>query len=311
MITATAMLAAGFVLLIVASGRFVTGAAAVAFRLRLSPVVVGAVVVGFGTSAPELLASTLAAVQGARDVAVGNVVGSNMANLTLVLGVVALVASPRIASRVLLREAPVMVAALLLLAATLGALSRGGGLLLLVAFTLAMTVLLRSTRVDEDPLAEETDRRHGPAGRRSWPALGLLTVGGLLGTVLGAQLLVSGARVVADAAGLAEGFVGFTLVALGTSLPEVVTGVQAARRGEPDLAVGNVLGSNLFNSLAIAGVVALVSPGPVDAGLLAAAWVTVVVGLAVWLLMATARRVVRWEGAALVAGYLATLPLVA
>ncbi|MDQ4070527.1 MAG: calcium/sodium antiporter [Actinomycetota bacterium] len=303
--------AAGFALLVVASGRFVKGAAGVALRLEVPAVVVGAVIVGFGTSAPELLASVLAATEGARGIAVGNIVGSNLANLTLVLGIVALLAAPAVASRVLRRELPLMLAAMAVLAICLSRFSRWSALVLLAAFGVVAFLTLRAAHVSDDPLAFAVEGELADEGRRSPRLLALETGGGLLGTVVGAHLLVSGARSLADLAGLGEGLVGFTLVALGTSLPEVVTCVQAGRRGDADLAIGNVVGSNLFNSLAIGGITGLISPGPVLRGLTAAAWIAVVVALVVAILMTTSRRLTRWEGVLLVGAYLATIPIVA
>jgi cation:H+ antiporter len=309
-LTGAAAALGGFVLLVLASGRFVDGAVAVALRFRVPAIVVGAVIVGFGTSAPELLACALAAAEGSRDIAVGTIVGSNMANLTLVLGVVAVLTAPAVARLLLRRDLPVMLGAMAVFAIALVRFSRSSGVMLLGVFAVAMAVMLRAAREPHDGPSDHRPEL-GDHPPRSLRVLALETAGGLLGTVAGAQLLVAGARGVADDAGVSEGLVGFTLVALGTSLPEVVAAVQAGRRGEPDLAIGNVVGSNLFNSLAIAGTTALVSPGPVDGALVAAAWAGVVVAAAAVALMATSRRLVRWEGGLLIAAYLATLPMVA
>lgn len=312
MIGAVVALVAGFAVLVAASDRFVSGAAGTSLRLRVPALVVGAVVIGFGTSAPELLTSVLAAAEGSRDIAAGNIVGSNLANLTLVLGVVAMIGAPTIASDTLRREVPLTALAMLGLVLALVSFTRWSAFVLLIAFVLAMALVLRAARDGEDDvLGVEVHRELDPRAQRSWRVLIGETVGGLVGTVVGAQLLVTGARSLADRLDLGEGFVGFTIVALGTSLPEVVTGVQAARRGEPDLAIGNVLGSNLFNSLAIAGATGLISPGAVDGGLIVVAWASVPVAAAVGILMWTSRRLVRWEGAVLVLVYLASLPFVA
>jgi cation:H+ antiporter len=303
---------AGLGLLVVASERFVAGASGVSLRLRLPAVIVGAVIVGFGTSVPELLVSSLAALEGARDIAVGNVVGSNLANLTLVLGITALVAVPVIGSKLIRREMPLALIAMLCLAAALPWFTRWSAAGLLVAFALLMVVILRSSLRDRgDALAAETEHDLVEVAHRSWTWLVLATVGGLVGTVVGAQLLVTGAQDIAAGFGLADGFVGFTLVALGTSLPEAVTSVHAARRGEPDLAIGNVIGSNIFNSVLIGGAIGLISPGEVAGGLVLVAWITVGVGALAVGLMRTGFRLVRWEAAVLVVAYFATLPLVA
>jgi cation:H+ antiporter len=268
-------------------------------------------VLGLGTSAPELVTSALAAAAGSRDIAVGNIVGSNLANLTLVLGLVALVAAPTITSRVLRREVPLTIVAMLVLAVALATFSRWAALALVVAFVIAIAVVLRVSHVDADALDAEVHRELDAGALRSWGVLALETAGGLVGTIVGAQLLVTGARSFADRLDLAEGLVGFTLVALGTSLPEAVTCVQASRRGDPDLAIGNILGSNLFNSLAIGGVAGLIAPGVVSSGLLVTAWVSVGVVASVGALMWTSRRLVRWEGVVLIAVYVASVPLVA
>lgn len=310
-LVAIAAVAGGLLLLVFASDRFVTGAAGTALRLSLPSVVVGAVIVGFGTSAPELLVSALAAAGGSRDIAIGNVTGSNLANMTLVLGIVALIATPAITSRTLRREVPLTVAAMALLTVVLQPVTRVDGAVLLVAFAAAMVIVLwTSTGSETDELAVEVDEELHGAVDLGWFRLIVLTLGGLVGTVLGAQLLVTGALSIADELDLAEGLVGFTLVAIGTSLPEVVTCVHASRRGEAELAIGNVLGSNLFNSLPIVATAALISPGRVDTGLVHASWVMVATGVVMWWMMRSGRRLVRWEGGVLIAAYVATVPLV-
>lgn len=306
-------LLAGLALLTVAADQFVIGAARIATALRVSPVVVGAVVIGVGTSAPELLVSALAAWQGSVDIGVGNVVGSNLANLTLVLGTAALIAPLAVRSATLVREAPLSLGAVLLLALVLQRPLDGlSAAALLAALVAGVAVLVRGSR-DEDPLAGELDEVVDDEPR---PRLGREAVRallGLAGTVGGAQLLVTAASSLAADLGLAEGFVGVTIVAIGTSLPELATAVQASRRGETDLIVGNLLGSNLFNSTAVMGTAALVGP-PVPAdpsltGLATAAMVAVAVAATV--MMVTRNRVDRWEGALLLVGYVAVVPLLA
>lgn len=312
LISAVALLA-GLALLVKAADAFVLGASRASLMLRVSPVVVGAVILGFGTSAPELLVSVLAAVQGSPAIGMGNIVGSNVANVTLVAGVGALVAGRLVvSSRTLRREAPLSVAAVGALALALqGGLGRWVGALLLLAFLAVVGGIVAASVQDEDPLGAATAEfgaQTGASGRGEAIRTGL----GLLGTAAGAQLVVVGARGLAEGLGLDEGVVGLTLVAVGTSLPEVVTTVQATRRGQSDLAVGNLLGSNIFNSLGIGGAVALVSPGPIGgavAGLGAVAMV--LTGLVAWYWMGTKCRLERWEGAALLVAYAALVPLLA
>lgn len=313
MLLSVAACLAGVVLLTVAADLFVLGAARLAVRLRVRPVVVGAVIIGFGTSSPELLVAVIAAIDGQGELALGSVVGSNAANLTLVVGVAALITPLAIGSRVLRRELPLtMAAALLLLAVLVLDPGRWAGLLLACAFALALWLMLWR-EPDDDEFAREAvefagdDERHG--GLRGDL---VRLVGGLVGTIAGAQALVWGAERVADEAGLSGGFVGLTLVAVGTSLPEVATAVQAARRGEGELVVGNVLGSCLFNGLAIAGLAVLIAGSTVGSQVAyVAAPAMVVVTVAAAAFMRSGRRLGRLEGLTLFAVYLALLVVLA
>lgn len=284
-------IAIGFYLLTRAADEFVDGAANVAHGMRISPVVIGAVIVGFGTSAPELLVSGIAAFRGDLDLGVGNVVGSNVANLTLVLGAAALIVPIFVGREVLRREGPLSLAAVGLFAFfTIGGLTRTEGVLLLVALTATLGWIIASGKVaDEDVVAIDAGTTVGRQFAR--------TVIGLIGTVAGAQLLVWGAITIAEEAGLSGGFVGFTLIAIGTSLPELVTAVAAARKGETQLILGNLLGSNIFNSLAVGSVIALVGPGAIGDEALRTIGVTVMVAVATiaYVFMVTRKRIHKFE----------------
>lgn len=302
----------GLAILARAADVFVDSAVGISRKFGISPVIIGAVVIGLGTSVPELLVSVLAATRGDAALGVGNVVGSNVANLSLVLGVAALLAPLAVSAKVLRREAPLSVLAVGAFALTLqNGLTRLDGVLLLGGLAFAILIVVRaSSRERNAELAEDVDEEFLPlpTGR-----LAVVTVVGLAGTTLGAQLLVSGATGLASAAGLSEGLIGVTLVAVGTSLPELVTAVHAARRHEDELIIGNVLGSNVFNSLLVGGAIALIAPGPIDDLRLAtvgAAGMTVV-ALVAWLLMARGRRIVRGEASLLIAGYVAVVALIA
>lgn len=304
---------AGLLLLAYASDQFVIGAARAAALLRLSSIVIGAVIIGFGTSAPELLVSTLAAVQGTVDVAVGNAIGSNIANLTLVLGAAAIITPITVGATVLRREAPLSFVAVVLFALLVqGGMARWEGAVLLLVLVGALWMVLRTARSGDPVLTGEVEEfltDQSPSGRRE----AVRIVAGLAGTLAGAQALVWAATTIAAELGLAEGFVGLSVVAIGTSLPELATAVQAARKGETDLIVGNLLGSNLFNSTVVVAAAAMVAPDrPLDPTLTGLAVLLMVgVSAAATLAMATGRRVVRWEGIALLAGYAAVLPLLA
>lgn len=259
------LLAGGLVLLSVGADRFVLGAARLSVLARLSPVVIGAVVIGFGTSLPELVVSVLAAVEGTQDLALGNVTGSNTANVLLVLGAAAVVREMVARPVTLRREAPIMLGAvgLFALVTVNGELSLADALALLVAGGLALGVIVRSAlrdRVAADEMSRELDEFAG-SRVRPLPAVAFTVLG--LGAVLaGAQLVVTGAVGLAEAVGVSDVVIGVTVVALGTSLPELVTAAAAARRGETELVIGNVLGSNLFNSLVVAGSAGLVGTVP-------------------------------------------------
>jgi len=304
-VLALILLVVGIVILTFAADHFVEGAVSVADVFNISPVVVGALVIGFGTSLPEMLVSGVAAVQGDADLGVGNVLGSNVANLTLVLGIAALIAVISIDTLTSRRELPLCVGSVLLFAVLVqDGFRRWEGVVLLVALVATLLWLLRNAH-DHD--LESPAQEHEPKGAM---ASGVRTVVGLTGTVGGAWLLVEGATSLADEVGLTGGFVGLSLVAIGTSLPEMVTAVVAARRGETDLIIGNLLGSNIFNSLAVGAVLGLLGPGPLEdnnlAGLATIIMISVVLIAAVFLY--TGGRVVRWQAAALLLIYLGTMP---
>ena len=315
MILALVIGALSLAVMVRGADQFVLGSARLAALLRVPPVVIGALVLGFGTSLPELFVSALAARDGARDLAVGNIVGSNAANLTLVLGVAALLTNVQIASRTLRRELPIAAAAVGLFAVmTWGGLDRWRGGVLVVAFLAALAVLVRG-RADpsERELSEELGEFLDGASGRNRALEWVRVVLGLASTLLGAHLLKEAALAVATEVGLSEGFVGLTLVAVGTSLPELVTAIAGARQGEDELVVGDLLGSNVFNSLAIGGVAHLVGPGPLAEPDLAHLAMVVMLGTTAlcWFFMGRRLEIGRWEAAGLLGVYIATLPLLA
>lgn len=246
----------GFVLLVIGADRFVCGASGAARRLGVPSLIIGLTIVAFGTSAPELAVSVTAALKGANEIAVGNVLGSNIFNLLGVAGVSALVC-PLAASRELTRrDWPMSIAAAALLAVFLltgSRLSRLEGVILLVCFALLLTAQLRPVLRDRQVQTEEAEVMR--PGR-----IVLFIVLGLAAIVLGGDLAVDGATGIARMFGLSETVIGLTIVAIGTSLPELVTSLMAARRGENDIALGNVIGSNLFNILFILGVSTALRP---------------------------------------------------
>ena len=305
---------AGLFLLAKSADTFVGGAARLASALNIPPVVIGAVVVGFGTSAPEMVVSGIASGQGKLDIAAGNIIGSNVANLTLVLGVASLLCTMHVDSKVLKREAPLAFAATVLFAILIqDGLERWEGVVLLVGLFAALAVIVFGGKGGDDELAAEVEEFLESDEELSTGREALRTLLGLVGVVAGAQLTVYGASTIAEEVGLGEGFVGLTLVAIGTSLPELVTAIAAARKDEHELIIGNLLGSNLFNSLAVGGIAGIVGPGELVEDKLAGIAVVsmLVVSFGAWLFMRTGRRIASWEAITLLAVYVITVPLLA
>ena len=302
MLIAIVSLLLGLFVLLKAGDVFVDGAVSLAKSLKMSSVVVGAIVLGFGTSAPELVVSTIAASQGNPSLGVGNIVGSNVANLSLVLGVAALVTPIALSSSVIRRQAPLSIAAVFIFALTVvdGELTRLDGAILLILLLIAMLILIKTPAEAEQPnsVADQSLARS--------LTFSLLGLGGVLA---GAQLAVSGATTLADKWGLSGGFVGFSIVALGTSLPELVTAVAAARKKEAGLIVGNLFGSNLFNGLAGGAAIGLVNAGPIgDAKLTGGGLLAMLGAVAVaYLQGARKRRVGKIDALLLLAIYLAAM----
>jgi cation:H+ antiporter len=259
-ILAALALVGGVVLLTVCAGVAVTAAERLSAHLGISPVIVGALVVGLGTSLPELVVSGIAAAQrDTIDLAVGNVIGSNAANLSLVLGVGAIITTIGGSNRVMRREGVLMlVATALFVAVTVdGYIARWESVLLLIGMVVAALVIAGTPGTEDDPKAPG-------ASSGEFTTTIVQGIAGLVGVLIGAQLMVTGAVDIAEEFGASEAFIGLSIVALGTSLPELATTVVGARRGSTELVIGNVLGSNLFNGLAVAGLAGLVGTGIIE-----------------------------------------------
>jgi cation:H+ antiporter len=305
-LTTIGLLVLGLAVLIAGAELLVRGAARLAARLGISSLVIGLTVVAFGTSAPELAVTVQAGLAGKADLALGNVIGSNIFNVLFILGLSALI-TPLVVSRQLVRlDVPLMVGVslLLLVLAVDGRVGAFDGLLL-CAGMLAYTwfTILEGQRAG-DGAAIEIDP--GPLARL--PAQVILVAAGLGLLVLGGRWLVAGAVGLAQAAGVSEAVIGLTIVAPGTSLPEVATSVVAALRGERDMAVGNVVGSNIFNILLILGVAALIAPGGLAVAPALLRFdlpVMVAVALGCLPIFFTGHLIARWEGALFFGYYLA------
>jgi len=304
----------GLALLVIGGEVLVRGASSAARRLGVSPLVIGLTLVGFGTSTPELVTSLQAAFAGSPGIAIGNVVGSNISNALLILGVTALIAPVAVDRRAFFRDGPVLaiVTGAAVWALFQGELTRRMGAVavgVLLVYVLVVWLLERRRPAPEGERIEDEAKLR--SGLRASPWLGLaLAVAGIGVTVYGAGLLVGGAVNLARSMGVSDTVVGLTIVAVGTSLPEVATSIMAALRGERDIAVGNIVGSNVFNVLLILGAAAILNP--VEAPL--ASIVVDVGALGVLTLIAavslrTARKLSRLEGALLLLSYAVFLGL--
>ncbi len=298
-------LSAGLLILTAGAEALVKGGASLARRLGVSPLAVGLTIIAFGTSAPELVVSLMGAMKGHSDVAVGNVVGSNIFNVGAILGIAALLKPLRVAPALVRMDAPIMAGVSLLaaLALTFAFLGRPGGVSFVLMLIVYTTLSLRGAR---NRIGPDVQREFDVGTPRSTRSLGrdiFLIAGGLGLLVAGSNLLVNNALTMARRLGVDEAVIGLTIVAGGTSMPELATAVVAVVRKHSDLAVGTVIGSNIFNLLGILGLTAVLSPlkapgvGELD--------VWTMVGFAVLLipLLWSHRTVGRWEGALLLAGY--------
>jgi cation:H+ antiporter len=303
--------AAGLAALYLGAEWLVRGSGRLARRLGVSALIVGLTVVAFGTSGPELVVSAFAAGRGEGDVAIGNVIGSNIFNSLAILGVTAMLFPIAVQRTLIVRELPIMIAATLLLPLLVldGVLARVDAALLIALFAtyLAVTIWLARREPAIDPNAEALDREllasPDPVRARVLPSLGLVLVG-LLALVGGARLLVDASLAFARAAGVSELVIALTIVAAGTSLPELATSTVAALRREADIAIGNIIGSNVFNLFAVLGFAGAIRPLPVNAELLRFEIPFMIVASLLLLPLAfTARRLDRWEGALLLLGY--------
>ncbi len=295
----------GLVLLVGGGELLVRGAVGLASGLGVSPLVIGLTVVAFGTSAPELVVSLEAALGGHPDIVLGNVVGSNIANILLIVGAAAALKTITVSPGLVRRDGSLLLLATLgfagiCLLGSIGRIAGGAMVVVLIGYTVWSFWAARRRTPIADPDLDD-DVQAAPSGILIALAI---TVFGIAGVIVGANLLIDGAVAIARWAGLSEAVIGLTLIAFGTSLPELATAGMAALRGHSDLAVGNALGSNLFNMLAIAGVTAMVVPVPVPPELLSFdLWVMIGVTVALLVMMTTERKVSRAEGGVLLVGY--------
>lgn len=308
-----AFLVGGLILLVVGAEALVRGASRLAAAAGISPLVIGLTVVAFGTSSPELAVSINSALAGQADLALGNVVGSNIFNVLFILGLSAAITPLVVAQQLVRLDVPIMIGVSIatLLLGLDGAISRVEGLLFVAGMVAYTVFMVRASRREKPEVRAEYDQEYtvpAPHGARGLLLAGLLAVAGLGLLVAGANLFLDGAVRVARLFGLSELVIGLTIVAAGTSLPEVATSVLAALRGERDIAVGNVVGSNIFNLLAVLGLAASVSPTGVAVPAAALRFdlpVMLAVAVACLPIFAHGSAIFRWEGLLFLGGYLA------
>lgn len=299
-------IALSLVILTFGADFLVRGASSVALRFGVTPLVVGLTVVAFGTSAPELVVSLKAAYVGQGDISAGNVVGSNIFNIAAILGIAAMIAPMRVQLQLLRMDAPIMVLTACLLVGVLWdhQVSRWEGILFFIGIIVYVIFNVIASR-KQHTAAIDAEFEEGVPHRTKSPWIDtLLIIGGLVLLVGGSRLLVDNAIALARGLGVSEAIIGLTIVAAGTSMPELATSVVAALKKEADIAIGNIVGSNIFNVLAIVGISGsafpFTAPGiaPIDL------WVMLGLSIALVPLLATGKTLVRWEGAVLFASFI-------
>ncbi len=304
MLTIVLLLVAGVALLYFGAEFLVRGGVSIATRLGVSPLIIGLTLVAAATSAPELVVSLQAAISGSSDIAIGNVLGSNICNIALILGLSAVIAPLSVHLKVLRYDMPILLGVTIAFAA-IGILTGGfnrisGGIFFagLIVY-LIWNIRMEKREVQSDAVCEEETKSY------SVSVSVLLVLFGLGALVLGGKFMVDGAVDLGRMAGLSEAVIGLTIVAVGTSLPELATSVVAACRGQQDIAIGNVVGSNMFNILGIIGVTALIRP-VASAGITYADWGVLIFSTIILLpFMKTETKIVRWEGIVLLVIYAA------
>lgn len=305
----TLLLIVGLSLLVWGADKLVFGSAALARNYGISPLVIGMTILAMGSSAPEMMVSAAAALDGKTDTAVGNVIGSNIANIALILGITALIKPLAISSGIIRRELPLMLIVTLLAGGIMynNYLGFNEGLLLIalfVAFIIAMLYISKSEQKNGDILLEEQESEI-PEGVANGKALFWVVIGLIL-LPLGANMLIDNAVVIAKHFGMSDLVIGLTIIALGTSLPELAASVAGVLKGEDDMAAGNIIGSNVFNILAVMGIPALINPSAISPDLMNRDFY-VMMGVSILLLLMAlgkSRSINRIEGGILVACFL-------
>ena len=300
------MLALGFVLLVKGADWFVDGAAGIANKFKIPQLIIGLTIVAMGTSAPEAAVSISAALKGSAEITIGNIVGSNILNILIILGLTAVITPVAVAKSTIRVDIPFMLAIsiLLLVQGLDGSVTLLDGIVLLVVFAGYLTYLVVNARKNPEQLEEEQIKNQSIWMCLLWTAIGLVAI------ILGSNFSVDAASSIARILGLSERFIGLTIVALGTSLPELVTSVMAARKGNADIAIGNIVGSNIFNILFVVGLSSVIVSVPFASAFIVDMIVAIGAGVLLWIFSLHKKKLIPIHGVVFLlayAGYFAYL----
>ena len=295
------LLAVGFVMLIKGSDWFVDGSSGIATKFGTPQLVIGLTIVAMGTSAPEAAVSISAAFSGNADITIGNIVGSNILNILIILGLSSVIVPIAVAPSTIKIETPFMIAitVVMLLLGLDGVVSLIDGIIFLVLFAAYLAYLFWMAKKDKNKDSNEETKNISIAKAVIFAIIGLVLI------VLGSNVTVDAATKIAQAVGVSERFIGLTIVALGTSLPELFTSVTAARKGNADIAIGNIVGSNIFNILFVVGLSALIIPVPFDPKFIFDSIIAIAAGVLLLLCCLWTKKLKRWAGVTMLLGYAA------
>lgn len=303
------LLIIGFIILIKSADFFVNGASSIAKALRIPTIIIGLTIVAFGTSAPEAAVSVTAALKGNNDIAIANVVGSNIFNLLAVIGIASMIKPVKVQKTTILKEFPfILLSSLVLLILSHDTkfqgysnneLTKSDGLMLLALFSIFMYYLLEMAITSKEDMQVEQGSK-----KSSIPKSLMISLLGIIGIVFGGQVVVDSASNIALSIGMSENLVGLTIVSIGTSLPELVTSVVAAKKGESDIAMGNVVGSNIFNILFVLGISAFINPISVHPIVFVDMFIMFIISIIAYIFATTKREVNKFEGLLMVLIYI-------
>ncbi len=293
------LLALGFVMLIKGADWFVDGASGIASKFGIPQLIIGLTIVAMGTSAPEAAVSISAALNGSAEITIGNIVGSNIMNILIILGLSAVVTTLAVAKSTVKYEIPFMIAitVMLLLLGLDGTVGLIDGIIILAAFALYMAYLFRMAKNNKDEQNNEPEKDVNILKAIVFTIIGLALI------VLGSNVTVDAATKIAEAFGVSERFIGLTIVALGTSLPELFTSVSAARKGNADIAIGNIVGSNIFNILFVVGISSVIIPVPFDSKFIFDMIVAIIAAVMLFLCCFKTKSLKRWAGILMLLSY--------